>query len=91
MSIIHDAEQRSKDTFAEGAIKKVEPSVSLKEGLEAAGRDERPRLLAEAGFWYDAVDEISRLIAEDSPDADRWRRERAGLLEQVGIGALVAE
>lgn len=91
VSIIHDVEQRSKDTFAEGAITKVAPSLSLKESLEAAGRDERPRLLAEAGFWYDAVDEISRLIAADSPDADRWRRERVELLEQVGVGALAAE
>ena len=89
VSIIHDAEQRSKDTFAEGAITRVEPSASLEASLEAAERDERPGLLAGAGFWYDAVDEISRLAAEDSPDANRWRRERVELLEQVGIGALV--
>lgn len=91
VSIIHDTEQRSKDTFAEGAITLVEPSISLKESLRAAGREERPMLLAKAGFWYDAFGEVSRLAAEDRPDADRWRRERVDLLQQVGVGALAAE
>jgi hypothetical protein len=46
-----------------------------------AGPAEIPIILAEAGFWYDAVATLSALI-ERSPDNDSLVRARTALLEQ---------
>ena len=44
----------------------------------------RPALYAGAGIWYDAIDELSRLIAAQ-PENRELRIQRAALLEQVGL------
>jgi hypothetical protein len=39
---------------------------------------------SEEGYWYDALGAISGMI-EASPDNMELRKQRAGLLEQVGL------
>jgi hypothetical protein len=48
---------------------------------------ERPYLAAAQGYWYDAVDWVSRLIEEAEGDAG-WRLQRADLLEQGGLSSI---
>ena len=43
-----------------------------------------PSIYAESGIWYDAIMAISELI-EASPKDMNLRKQRAGLLEQVGL------
>ena len=49
----------------------------------------RAHLLAEAGYWYDAIDQLSGWISAD-PGSGVLRRHRAALLEQVGLSALAS-
>jgi Flp pilus assembly protein TadD len=49
-----------------------------------APRAHWPALYAESGIWYDAIDDLSRLISAE-PDNRRLREQRAALLEQVGL------
>ena len=52
--------------------------------------EERPFAAAEQGYWYDAVDWISRLIEQpDAAGVDR-RLQRAALLEQGGLSSVAS-
>ena len=42
------------------------------------------QIYAEAGIWYDAFAQISNLI-ENDPRNSLWKKQRASLLEQVGL------
>ncbi|KOR33433.1 hypothetical protein TI05_01085 [Achromatium sp. WMS3] len=46
--------------------------------------DERPYLAASQGFWYDALDGVSRLVNQDDRKS-YWHTQRAMLLEQVQL------
>jgi len=52
--------------------------------LEDAAPEQRPYLAAQRGYWYDALDGISRL-AEADPTNPVWHLQRAALLEQGGL------
>jgi len=54
--------------------------------LEDATREQRPYLAAQRGYWYDALDGISRLAEADASNPE-WRLQRASLLEQGGLVA----
>jgi len=43
-----------------------------------------PFIYAEAGIWYEALSTLSLLIKKE-PRNKRFRKERASLLEQVGL------
>jgi hypothetical protein len=79
-AVITDPAHRSVDVVASGLIQYVRPAT----GLPRA--DDEARIYAESGYWYDAVNALSRGI-ERRPDR---RRERADLLEQVGLAAPAA-
>jgi len=51
---------------------------------------QRPFLAARKGYWYDALDTLSRLL-QKSPDKARWHTQRATLLEQGGLARVAAE
>jgi hypothetical protein len=86
VSAVADPSQRSNDVVASGTIERIAPDAALKSKL--AGADERalPRIYAEAGVWYDAIDALSRLI-DKSPNDSALRGQRAALLQQVGLQA----
>jgi Domain of Unknown Function (DUF928) len=83
IAAVVDPSYRSKDVVAGAVIERVPPKSGLREAAAAAPSD-APRLYADAGLWYDALAALSRLI-DASPQSQELRRQRAGLLEQVGL------
>jgi len=64
-----------------GFVQRVAPTRQT--GM--TGMDEIPFAAAEAGLWYDAIAAVSRLIEFD-PESPQPRRQRAALLQQIGLG-----
>jgi hypothetical protein len=84
VALILDADERSADIVAMGAIERAQRD-RLEPPLAANfSKAEAPGRYAEAGIWYDAVMAISDLIQADPTDTE-LRRQRAALLEQVGL------
>ena len=52
--------------------------------LKQASPAQLPALYAEAGIWYDAIDQLSKQISADQSNR-QLRERRAALLEQVGL------
>jgi len=75
-----DPKQRSNAA----AIQRVTAGPDVARRLEGAPRAALASLYAEEGIWYDAIAAISELI-EQSPKDAGLRRQRAALLEQVGL------
>jgi hypothetical protein len=84
VTLVTDAEHRSKDILAGGIIKSVEPPPSLSAKLKGADSGKAPYIYAEEGLWYDALGAISGMI-DASPNNVDLRKQRASLLEQVGL------
>jgi len=87
VAVVPDADRRSKDILAGGAIERVEVPAELTAKLTKAQKSEVPFLYAEAGLWYDAVKAISDLI-EAAPQDQTLRKQRASLLAQVGLAGI---
>ena len=84
VSLIVDAEERSANVVAKGAIERVDRdklehplAANFSEG-EAASR------YAEAGVWYDAIMAITDRI-EANPANKELREQRAAFLDQIGL------
>jgi hypothetical protein len=84
VTVISDANRRSRDILAGGVIERVEPPAGLREKLAERDRDEYPFVYAQAGLWYDALDSISQLI-DVRPNDAQLRKQRSALLTQVGL------
>ncbi len=84
VAIIRNPERRSKDILADGFIELTDCPKSVRSQIKEAAKSRRPFILAEEGLWYDALGFISELI-EAAPDDTRLRRQRASLLDQVGL------
>ena len=84
IALVPDTEHRSKDILASGAIELISASEALKLKLKQTNYVEAAYVYAEAGFWYDALADISEAITEDQGNRDLVRQ-RASLLEQVGL------
>jgi hypothetical protein len=89
VSIIHDPDRRATDSFAAATIVRIPSSPRLAAGLDAASTEARPRLYAEAGLWYDAIDAVHRLLSEGS-SAPGLEGERRALLEQARLPGVAA-
>jgi Domain of Unknown Function (DUF928) len=88
VSLVADAEQRSKD-FTSGAwIAQRTPDDAVRGRLAAAGANEAS-VYAQNGYWYDAIGALSARIAAKSTDAE-LRAQRAALLEQAGLSEVAA-
>jgi hypothetical protein len=85
VSLIVDAEERSANIVAKGAIERVERE-KLQPPLATTISDaEAPIRYAEAGIWYDAIMALTDRI-QSNPANNELRQQRASLLEQVGLG-----
>lgn len=84
VTLVTDAEHRSKDIMAGGVLSVVEPTASLQEKIKSATKESLTAMYAEEGLWYDALGAISALIAA-SPSDKELRGQRSSLLEQVGL------
>jgi uncharacterized protein DUF928 len=81
VSVTPDPENPSKDITAGSIIERV----GYLEGMVIHSvNEDDPNALAAAGLWYDAIKAISAKI-EASPGDPFYRRQRAFLLEQVGL------
>lgn len=84
VSLVSDPKRRSRDVLAGATIERTNgpaPSVALAGQLDPMGQ---ARQYADAGQWYDAIAVLSNLI-EGNPSEGIYRRQRAGLLQQVGL------
>ena len=88
VSIVPDAEQRSKDIVSGGGIIFAEPGKPLADKLSAAKGVDIPRVYAEGGFWYDAFASLSELI-RSNPENKEYQALRLDLLEQAGLSEVV--
>ena len=77
------AEASSKDVVAGGTIERI-PFLEALPHLEVPKNGEAVFRYAEAGLWYDAIATISEMI-DKAPDNRRLRKQRASLLQQVGL------
>lgn len=86
VALISDPDNRSTDLVASGVIKRVEPSIELKERIAKATPASLAGVYAEAGIWYDALSVLSDQI-DAHPENMALRETRADLLRQVGLKA----
>jgi uncharacterized protein DUF928 len=84
VAVVPDADRRSKDILAGGAIERVDLQEDVKTKLAQASDKEVPFVYAQAGLWYDALKSISDLI-DAAPQNQELRNERTALLKQVGL------
>lgn len=84
VAVVPDADRRSKDILAGGAIERVEMAADVKAKLAQAGKNETPFVYAQAGIWYDALRAISELI-DAAPQNQDLKNQRVALLSQIGL------
>jgi hypothetical protein len=84
VAVVPNADRRSKDILAGGAVERIEIPAELKAKLAKAEKSELPAIYAEAGLWYDTLAAISELI-EAAPQDQALRHQRAALFSQVGL------
>lgn len=84
VTLVPDTEHRSKDIMAGGILSFIDPQSALSAKLKEADSHSAPSIYAENGFWYDAIEALSKMIDEEPNDAD-LRNQRMSLLEQVGL------
>jgi len=84
VAVVTDADRRSKDILAGGAIERVDMPEALKAKLTQSAKSDFPFIYAEEGLWYDALQSISDLI-DAAPQNAELRKQRTALLTQVGL------
>ncbi len=84
VSIVLDPEHRSKDFVLEGGIVYTEPEEVLTARLSQVCNEAAPHIYAESGIWYDALSTITDLVYY-APDDMHLKKQRASLIEQVGL------
>lgn len=70
VAIIHDEAQRSLDTFASGALRRIAPPGGLDANYATYPAAQRATALAKAGVWIDGLDALSTAQSQgDIPSA----------------------
>lgn len=82
--VVVDPEHPAGDPVAEGTIRRQNLTAAALEKLARVEPQRRVIVLAESGIWYDALDAVSRQIAQ-YPGEPGPLRQRDSLLEQVGL------
>jgi len=89
VTIVPMPEERSFDYLTSAVVKYADPAPELSVVLAGARSETRYIAYADAGYWYDAMVELSRLIAAMPADG-KFRRHRISLLEQVELPPVAA-
>jgi hypothetical protein len=84
VAVICDPDDPAADAVSVGQILRLSPLPDLASRLRIETQQEQAKTLVEFGIWYDALEALATLIAEQPRDR-RWRMERGRLLEQVGL------
>jgi len=87
VSLIPDPARRSKDIIAGGMLEMERLPESIAEAVKQATPQDATKLLAKAGFWYDAMGVISQGI-QANPTERALHDVRAALLEQVDLNTV---
>lgn len=83
VAVVRNPAQRSNDVLAGGTIKRVADDA-VRSRVEQSAQAQRPAVYAEAGIWYDAIDQLSKQIGAERGNR-QLREQRAALLEEVGL------
>lgn len=86
VAVVKNYNQRADDIIAGGSIKRVSASGDVQAKLKQASPERAAAVYAESGIWYDAIDELSKQIVANPA----LRKQRAALLEQVGLKDVAA-
>ncbi|MCV3214081.1 DUF928 domain-containing protein [Plectonema radiosum NIES-515] len=91
-SIVCDPQERSKDKFVEGAIKRVKTAPQLASKLATASPQQRANLYAEAGIWQDSLASLAQSLSSN-PNNGELKADWQALLtsSSVGLDNLVSE
>ena len=89
VTLVLDPDKRSKDVVGGGMIERVPLIEALSVNLASTGNEDTARRYAEAGLWYDAIAVLSDQI-DAAPQDSVYRKDRASLLEQVGLPEIAA-
>ncbi len=101
VAVVRDPAARSRDLVTSGAIMRVPPLTGTSATLAgvpaptagasatSAGTADEVASLAQAGLWYDAIERVGATLARQPQDPVA-RRQRATLLEQVGLAEAAA-
>ena len=87
IAIMMDEQQSSNDIVASGTIERVSQSLADKVTAKITKETDKKKqvvIYAENGMWYDAIDQLSKLIAQ-YPNDQKLQHQRAGLLKEVGL------
>jgi hypothetical protein len=84
-TLVPDPEERTSEVVSGGAVRRVDPAPELARRLAEVEPGRRAHVLAEAGYFYDALDLVSRWTAEHHPGAPEPKRYREALLRSVGL------
>jgi len=84
VAVVRNPARRSNDVIAGGTIKRIADSGAVEPRLKQTSQAQWAAVYAEAGIWYDAIDQLSKQISAD-PANRQLRAQRAALLEQVGL------
>ena len=82
--ITPDEKERSADFFGSAVIKYERPSKAFREKIKRVSKERRLFLYAEAGYFYDAIDVVSRLIGSNLK-TPIFRFHRAALTRQAAL------
>ena len=77
------------ERLAQGAIRRMQPDRAWLREFENAPPEDRARLHAAAGHWYDAIALVSAAI-EAAPGDPALRARRAELADQAGLASVAA-
>lgn len=80
----------SNDIVSQGTIKLIKPSSEVSAQVAKANEQQLPFIYAKAGFWYDAIDSVSKLIDKEPKNQALYKQQRATLLDQVGLKEFAA-
>ncbi len=89
VQIVPDQQDRTKDAVAGGFLMHAPAPAAVQAGLTQSPKEEAPRILAEAGLWYDALTALAELIA-GAPANQLYRQERAAILKQERMPVVAA-
>lgn len=84
VTVIPDANRRSRDILAAATIERIDVPTEVRAKVEQARKEDLTAVYAEAGLWYEALATVSEQI-ERAPNDSTLRRQRAELLNQVGL------
>jgi uncharacterized protein DUF928 len=84
ITVVTDGQSPSRDIVSGGMIERIRPESILSPLPAPDSTIAAVRFYAENGLWYDALASISDLISS-APKDRLLRRQRAALLQQVGL------